>query len=406
MLSAASRRNSFISTFDESSNFFPSTTMSVDANDGIYDRQVGSQTLLPTSSSSLCDCIIASEDDDEESYSILREGAQMHHRLLLHSGTASRDDTTTSTSCSEGTSSTVTDVQSDGKFHKTNLDFDSIQALVHANLNRNLTSTKPRSVIRVRKSSIGLNLDEIHNITAHNDTHHSSNLTDNFTGNMASYQYTPRKSSLSYGVEFPQQRDQRKSSIGLSPDDLLDLLNSSHKPMFVSSSYDSSATRDLKQVSHGRRSSITWNLPKEESRDRSQIEKVNNHVESSSPTKDINPLDSKSPFYSHTFAQQYERYLKSLLGHMEQSSQSRHGYQDAKKHISKVRDELSQIAHFDSVGPKIQKQGSSKSIPTKSRNSFMKKNSYRNNDVNSNYDRQRRSLSLTFVTPEMIFGSS
>jgi hypothetical protein len=111
-------------------------------------------------------------------------------------------------------------------------------------------------------------------------------------------------------------------------------------------------------------------------------------------TDAIDPLDSESPCFSIKFAEEYQRRLKILVNRMGQTSLSRQGLEELRLQMAK---ENGQIFHQDDI---IETKSVRKSpvkpkrkvcIPTKSNRKTMEKN-------------HRRSLSLKFCTPEMIFG--
>ena len=156
-------------------------------------------------------------------------------------------------------------------------------------------------------------------------------------------------------------------------------------------------------------------------------------------TSDVNPFDSNSPFFSLTFAEEYQIYLKSLVALMEKSSESRKLIRETKHHFLdhnnhhkhnldtnhnnreqapgcsgtdqyrsyydttsiekqypyQQYEERSLLPYVDNQVEQerhIEKQHNKKTI--KKRKSFVKKKSMR----------QRRSLSLKFCTPDMFFG--
>lgn len=155
-------------------------------------------------------------------------------------------------------------------------------------------------------------------------------------------------------------------------------------------------------------------------------------------TSDVNPFDSNSPFFSLTFAEEYQIYLKSLVALMEKSSESRKFIREIKHHFLdhnnhhkhnldinhnteqapgcsgtdqyrsfydttsiekqypyQQYEERSLLPYVDNQVEQerhIEKQHNKKTI--KKRKSFVKKKSMR----------QRRSLSLKFCTPDMFFG--
>ncbi len=146
----------------------------------------------------------------------------------------------------------------------------------------------------------------------------------------------------------------------------------------------------------------------------------------------INPLDTESPFYSATFAQEYKGALESLVQKMNQSSQSRKGFEEVKRQLNQMN--KMQDLH-DSSSKNLPPYSSSTTftMPSTSKNtcnisyadikakrrctkSVKKTTSSFSNRSKSNHpvnkkkqytkftNQHRRSLSLKCFTPETIFG--
>lgn len=125
------------------------------------------------------------------------------------------------------------------------------------------------------------------------------------------------------------------------------------------------------------------------------------------PSK-INPLDNQSPFYSDRFAKEYKHLFNSLVRRMDQSSKSRIGFEEVKRQLN--QNKMNQI-NLSSTGvdPLNASQGqpisyadikATRRRTTKkpcNKSKLLKKKQY-------NKHQHRRSLSLKFCTPEMIFG--
>ncbi len=127
---------------------------------------------------------------------------------------------------------------------------------------------------------------------------------------------------------------------------------------------------------------------------RTSLSNLNNH---NNINDSINPLDSKSPFFSVTFAEKYQSYLQSLVTLMEKSSQSRLEYEVIKKQLVDCNATYTGVK---SDNQDIHGKKDYQYIPIKS-NKTLKRNSLSFRRMSLSH---RRSLSLKFCTPEMIFG--
>lgn len=185
------------------------------------------------------------------------------------------------------------------------------------------------------------------------------------------------------------QNNCRRASIGISMDDIETLLLDSKSKSSTTETNTEKSVIPLKRTS---------------------LSNLYNNYNNNNINGSINPLDSKSPFFSVTFAEKYQSYLQSLVTLMEKSSQSRLEYEVIKKQLVDCNttytggyNSLSSIDHDNqntrtltcSHGKK-----DSQYIPIKSKKT-LKRNSLSFRRMSLSH---RRSLSLKFCTPEMIFG--
>ena len=132
------------------------------------------------------------------------------------------------------------------------------------------------------------------------------------------------------------------------------------------------------------------------------------HYREPKESSKLNPLDTESPFYSDSFAKEYKLLLNSLVRKMDQSSRSRKGFEEVKRQLNQIKMNqldlcstgvyplnISQGQPISYADIKATRRRISKKSSKKSK--LMKK-------VQHNKYQHRRSLSLKFCTPEMIFG--
>ncbi len=142
----------------------------------------------------------------------------------------------------------------------------------------------------------------------------------------------------------------------------------------------------------------------------------------------INPLDSKSPYFNPTFAEEYRGKLRYLVDLMEQTSETRKGFEEAKRIIALTQgrggEELFTIVEEEAGAKSNKRRGKKKSkkqvsVQRRRSSTVSRKHSLWNDSLGASYAAQamrrslrndslgfgahRRSLSLSHYTPE-IFG--
>lgn len=153
---------------------------------------------------------------------------------------------------------------------------------------------------------------------------------------------------------------------------------------------------------------------------------INNNNSYSSPTYTIDPLNEKDPFFSISFAEKYQIYLKSLTSLMEKSSKSRKALEEIKRksftngindneQAQKLQQQQQQQPTLPYIQIKSKRRKLNKKfhknmdcVPTESNNrGSMEKNTNQIRVMQrerSSCSNHMRSLSLTLCTPDMIFG--